>query len=169
MIRRLLLAFIVSFAGLLGTSRPALAHNSLASSNPTNGAIVEIAPTQLTLTFDKAVPLETLSIEMIDVSGVRSDLMGSLHGPNGDTEVVTPLPALRSGAVNLRWRLVGPDGHPITGRIGFTISSPAVPTAVPAIVNPAVSTTPLATIPQLPAVACCRRVGYVGCCGRRSR
>ncbi len=154
MIRRLLLILFVSCAGLLALSSPALAHNSLASSDPLDGSIIAIAPTQLTLTFDKSVPLETLSIEMIDASGVRSDLTGSVHGPSGDTQVVTPLPVLMPGAVNLRWRLVGPDGHPITGRIGFTISAPAVTTTLPAIVDPALPTTalPALILPTSPAV-----------------
>ena len=146
MIRRLLLVLFVSCAALLGISTPALAHNSLASSDPPDGSTVAVAPTQLTLTFAKSVPLETLTIEIIDASGVRSDLVGSVHGPAGDAEVVTPLPALTPGAVNLRWRLVGPDGHPITGRIGFTVSAPAVTTTVPAALDPAGSTT-------VPAVA----------------
>ena len=148
MIRRLLLALFVCCVGLLASSSPVFAHNSLTASDPADGSTVAIAPTQLTLTFDKSVPLETLSIEIIDASGVRSDLTGSLHGPNGDTEVVTPLPALTSGAVNLRWRLVGPDGHPITGRVAFTISAPAA-------VDPAVPITPLPTLtlPASPTVA----------------
>ena len=67
------------------------------------------------------MPLDTLSIELIDASGVRTTLTGSTHGAAGDTEVVTPFPALEQGEVNTRWRLVGPDGHPITGRVSFVV------------------------------------------------
>ena len=141
MTQRILLVLFVSCAALFGLSSPALAHNSLSSSDPMDGSTLDLAPAQLTLTFDKSVPLETLSIEIIDASGVRSNLTGSIHGPTGDTEVITPLPALTPGAVNLRWRLVGPDGHPITGRIGFTIAVPAPTITVAAAIDPGTPTT----------------------------
>ncbi len=162
MIRRLLLILLVSVTGVLGLSRPALAHNTLLSSDPATGTTVESAPTALTLVFDKSVPLDTLSIEIIDATGVRSDLTGSYYGPSGDVQVITPLPALSAGDVNLRWRLVGPDGHPITGRIMFTIALSVVTSttiaiagapltssaiAVPAAVGDAVSSTTTSLAP----------------------
>ncbi|MEQ1874611.1 MAG: copper resistance protein CopC, partial [Ilumatobacteraceae bacterium] len=136
MARRILLLLFTLLTSVLLFASPASAHNTLVSSDPAEGAVLGVAPTQLTLVFAKSVPLDTLSIEMIDSSGVRSDLVGSEHGPNGDTEVVTPLPALGPGVVNLRWRLVGPDGHPITGRIAFTIAAPPA-TSPPTTVAPA--------------------------------
>ena len=50
----------------------------------------------------------------------------------GDTEVVTPLPALQPGPVSVRWRLVGADGHPITGRVDFTVEAAVATTIVAA-------------------------------------
>lgn len=140
MARRILLLLVALLASVLLFASPASAHNTLLASDPAEGAVLNEAPTQLTLVFSKSVPLETLSIEMIDASGVRSDLTGSVHGPNGDTEVITPLPALSPGTINLRWRLVGPDGHPITARITFTIAAPA--TTVPATTAPSATTPP---------------------------
>jgi copper transport protein len=123
----------------------ASAHNTLVSSSPTDGAELPEAPTQITWFFDKAVPLETMTVTLIDATGVRSELSGSTHGASGDTEVVTPLPPLQAGPASVRWRLVSPDGHAITGRVDFTIaaSSPAP--------SPAVAPTPNAE--AAPAVA----------------
>lgn len=149
MARRILLLLVALLASVLLLASPASAHNTLLTSDPAEGAVLNEAPTQLTLVFSKSVPLETLTIEMIDASGVRSDLTGSAHGPNGDTEVITPLPALSPGTINLRWRLVGPDGHPITARITFTIAAPA--TTVPATTAP--PATPPPTTPSTGAVA----------------
>ncbi len=140
MTRRILVLLFTLLTSVLLFASPASAHNTLVSSDPAEGSVFEAAPTQLTLLFSKSVPLDTVTIELIDATGVRSDLTGSVHGPNGDKEVVTPLPALGPGAVNLRWRLVGPDGHPITGRIAFTISAPPAtspPTAPPTTGAPA--------------------------------
>ncbi len=130
MARRILLPLVASLAGGLLFASPASAHNTLASSDPAEGATLATAPTQLTLVFDKSVPLETLSIEMIDSTGVRTDINGSVHGPNGDKEILTPLPSIPPGAVSVRWRLVGADGHPITGRVGFTVAAPPATTPV---------------------------------------
>ena len=38
-------------------------------------------------------------------------------------------PPCQPGAVSLRWRLVGPDGHPVTGRVDITIEQPAASAA----------------------------------------
>ncbi len=108
------------------SSAPVLAHNSLVSSDPADGATLSVAPTEIVWVFDKSVPLDTLTVTLIDASGARSELAGSVHGAAGDTEVVTPLPALQPGDVSIRWRLVGPDGHPVTGRVDVAITQPAV-------------------------------------------
>jgi copper transport protein len=114
----------------------ASAHNTVLGSDPADGASLATAPTQITWQFDLAVPLETMTVTLIDAAGARSELAGSVHGPAGDTEVVTPLPVLDAGPVSLRWRLVGPDGHPITGRVDFTITG-APSTAEPSTTAPA--------------------------------
>lgn len=151
MARRTLLILMTLLGSVLLFASPASAHNTLLASDPADGAVVASAPTQLTLLFSKSVPLDTLSIEMIDASGVRSDLSGSEHGPQGDTQVVTPLPSLPPGAVNLRWRLVGPDGHAITGRISFTIAAPA--TTAPATTTPPATTPATGSIDPAVSVA----------------
>jgi copper transport protein len=125
----------------------ASAHNTMLGSDPADGASLATAPTQITWQFDLAVPLETMTVTLIDATGARSQLTGSVHGPAGDTEVVTPLPTLDAGPVSLRWRLVGPDGHPITGRVDFTITG-APSTTEPSTTAPATAAdSPTTTIP----------------------
>ena len=101
--------------------------------------------------FDKPVPLDTLSVELIDSSGVRTDLTGSAHGPTGDTEVVTPLPRLAAGEVTVRWRLVGPDGHPITGRVAFTVNAPSPTTSTLSAILAEPTVTPSTFVPPASA------------------
>jgi copper transport protein len=59
---------------------------------------------------------------------------------------VTPLPPLEPGTVSIRWRLVSPDGHPITGRVGLTIEAAATPTA-PNTPTTEAPTSPDSTVP----------------------
>lgn len=128
--RRLLILIAALAAAAFLLPGRALAHNSLVSSDPADGSTVPAAPTQLTFVFAADVPLDTMSAEYIDGAGVRNDLANFTHGPSGTKEVVVVLPALPAGEVTVRWRLVGPDGHPITGRVSFTITQGTAPTTL---------------------------------------
>jgi copper transport protein len=149
-IRRLLLlvfaaaSFVVGGVGLFGD--PVAAHNTLLSSDPADGAALPAAPSQITWTFDNTVPLDTMTVTLIDATGARSELPGSTHSPAGDTEVITPLPSLAPGPVSLRWRLVGPDGHPITGRVDLTIAAAPTTTAVTGVETTASTLPPIESI-----------------------
>lgn len=140
MLRRLLLTTFALLVLGLGSSRTALAHNSLASSMPADGETVTAPPADTVLTFDKDVPLDTLTVTLTDPGGVRTQLQGSRHGSSA-SEVLTPLPALVDGTYSLRWRLVGADGHAITGRVQFTVAVPAAMPA-PGIESPSPGTMP---------------------------
>ena len=141
----LVVTLCTSIAGVVGIpAGTASAHNTLIASDPADGAELPAAPAQITWEFDKAVPLETMTVTLIDASGARSELGGSTHGAAGEAEVVTPLPALQPGPVSVRWRLVGPDGHAITGRVDFTITAPAATTA-PATTTPTDAAAPPTT------------------------
>ena len=112
--------FIV-LAQMFGVS-PASAHNSLTESKPSNGAILDSSPTTWELTFSKDVPLESATAEIIAASGVRTQLPTPRHGAN-KKQVVFTLPVGLAGDVTGRWRLVGTDGHVISARVKFSIST----------------------------------------------
>lgn len=153
------LAICVAVLVVMALPGVASAHNTLLSSDPPDGAVLTEPPSRISWTFDKAVPLETMTVTLIDATGARQELTGSTHGSAGSMEVVTPLPALSPGPVSLRWRLVGPDGHPITGRVDLTLapaSTTTIAAASPAATEPAATTivaaaVPTATEPVAPA------------------
>lgn len=125
LLRRLAASVVVAIGLLIGGfSATASAHNSLLSSDPADGAALTTAPSQIVWNFDKSVPLESMTVTLIDATGARTEIPGSFHGVAGDSQVVTPLPALSGGDVSVRWRLVGTDGHPITGRVDFSVVDP---------------------------------------------
>lgn len=147
-----LTSVVAALAVLLLGHGTASAHNTLLSSSPANGAQLTESPTEIALLFDLPAPLETASAQLIDATGVRTDLTGLVHGPAGETEIVAPLPAGISGAVTVRWRLVGPDGHPLTGRVSFTIATPTS-TAPVAAATTAPPTDTSTTAPSVTAAA----------------
>ncbi|MDO8390410.1 MAG: CopD family protein [Actinomycetota bacterium] len=141
--RRLLFLLLVLTGSIVAFSGTAAAHNSIESSSPADGDVLVGSSPQVTLVFVKPVPLDTLTVTLVAPDGVRSTLAGAAHGPNGDREVVVPMPQLSPGLNTLRWRLVGPDGHAITGRVEFTLQPPApsVTEVAPETVPPPASPT----------------------------
>ena len=136
--RRALRALIGALIGIVTLSvgaSPAGAHNTLLSSSPADGAQLTSSPNQISFLFDLPAPLETASAELIDANSDRTDLTGLSHGPAGEAEIVVPLPADISGQMTVRWRLVSPDGHAITGRVSFFVT-PAATTATTLATEP---------------------------------
>ena len=119
-LRRMIVAVAAATAVMAVPVGVAHAHNSLVSTDPAEGAVLTAAPAQVSFVFAKAVPLESATITFIDPTGVRTELPIA-HGPSGETEVVASLAGLTvAGEVSMRWRLVGDDGHVVSGRLAFT-------------------------------------------------
>ena len=144
----LLSLFVALFA--FGVN-PALAHNSFDSSSPADGEVLEGAPSTWTVTFAKSVPLESFSGEVINGDGIRTQLSNPTLGTS-DNIVVVSLPPSLTGAITARWKLVSPDGHVVSGRVAFSVTTPTTttPTTTTLSVSPEMAT-PL--VPTLPGIA----------------
>ena len=93
-------------------------------SKPADGAELEALPKRVSLTFAKAVPLDTIQVVLVQSSGARVDAKGFRHGPGGEQEVIVPLGRVEPGALTLRWRLVNSDGHVVSGRVRLAVPAP---------------------------------------------
>jgi methionine-rich copper-binding protein CopC len=107
------------------------------SSDPTDGQTITTPLDRVGLTFSEA-PLTGLD------AGLRievRDAAGTDHA-SGDVSVdgttMSRTVDLPNGAYTVLWRYVSPDGHPVTGELGFTVALPA-PTR-----GPSTSATPTA-------------------------
>lgn len=118
------IALVISLASGASSAR---AHNSLISSDPSEGDVLITSPTTWSITFEKSVPLASASGVVVNSDGVRTTLSSPRHGVN-DKTVVFDLPTSLSGNVSARWRLVGSDGHVISGRVSFSVPATAVTT-----------------------------------------
>ncbi|MSZ09385.1 MAG: hypothetical protein F2623_01585 [Actinobacteria bacterium] len=117
----LLLSAVSAFA-----STPAFAHSSLISSDPAQGSVVEVIPSDFALTFnEELISIEGQSVNKLSLSDA-SGINYSLSETNIAGEVLSasvtagPYPA---GEYLLTYRAVSADGHPITGEITFTVQS----------------------------------------------
>jgi methionine-rich copper-binding protein CopC len=100
----------------------ASAHSVLLDTAPSDGAVVTVVTSEVTLTFNEPVKG---SFSTVAVSGPD----GRAHG-DGPVRVVDgvvhqPVSALGSGRYRVAWRVVSADGHPVSGEFGFTVALPA--------------------------------------------
>ena len=126
------------------------AHNTQETSAPASGEVLAVAPTEWVVGFTKTVPLDTASGEVVGSDGVRVALAPPRHGVT-DNIIVFDLPPNLVGSVTARWRLVGVDGHVISGRIPFSVEAGAA--VVPeAVITPDSVVAPEAVVEPVAAV-----------------
>lgn len=129
--RRILATLLLIGTAVLATATPALAHNVLVSSDPTEGAQLDVGPQQITLTFDQYVQAgDSNQLAVTGPDGGRwtdgaIDVKGSVV-----TAPVRPLgPA---GQYTVGYRILSADGHPVSGEIRFSVATAGNGTPAPA-------------------------------------
>ena len=130
--RRLLRAIasgLMTLVFLTLVSAPSQAHTQLVSSSPSNGAVLEVAPTAVTFVFDEPLlpHLDTVSINTESGVNVTSESVKPR-----DNTVSMPWPIdLKPGKYQVAYRIVADDGHPVTGAITLSYGTPIAPSASP--------------------------------------
>lgn len=125
---------------LLFSAQTALAHNAIDESSPKDGEVVTAPLSEWVISFTNNVPLNSASAEVINSDGVRTPLTNPTHG---DSEKIIRylLPENLSGEISARWRLVSTDGHVVSGRVQFTVTTGLVSNSAPTTLPPQGSTT----------------------------
>ncbi|MDI9884866.1 copper resistance protein CopC [Streptomyces sp. HNM0645] len=124
-----LLRLLLITAALLGTvlTGTANAHAALTGSDPKDGAVLAVAPEDITLTFSEQVALGNDSIRVLDPKSKRIDT-GEVKNL-GTADVVRYGVALHSGlpdgTYTVAWQAVSADSHPIAGAFTFSIGAPS--------------------------------------------
>ena len=116
-------AALLTAVALIGFAGVASAHNVLTGSDPEDGAVLDSAPPSVSLTFDQ--PVQNFE-PVIAVTGPNGNRFES--GPvtvSGNTATVALSGAGPAGSYTVAYRVVSADGHPVTGEIGYALSSQA--------------------------------------------
>lgn len=117
-------------AGVLGAALlagPAFAHTHLKFAVPADGSTVESAPKQFVLAFTEPSRITMLSIQK---EGAAEQKIAALPAA-AVAEAKIPAPKLEDGRYVLNYRVVGADGHVMSGKVNFTIGGKAVAGAAP--------------------------------------
>ncbi|PWJ53131.1 hypothetical protein SAMN06264364_11426 [Quadrisphaera granulorum] len=108
---------------------PAQAHDRLESSAPADGAVLDIAPTSVVLTF--SAPPIGLGAKVV-VTGPDGAVVSSGDPRVVDRTVTEDLAGdLPAGQYRVEWRVTSSDGHPVSGELTYTASAPAPSTSPP--------------------------------------
>ena len=143
---RLLAATVAACLALLLGAAPAFAHTRLESSDPADKSSVDTAPESVSLTFNEDISAEFASMSVVGPDGTNY-ATGPVSATGGQVSTaVSPLgPA---GAYEIGYRVVSDDGHPVQGKVTFTLTAPGPGAAAPSVA-PATAAAP--TVEPAPA------------------
>ncbi len=127
LLRATALTLICGLALLLG-SGVAAAHTRLVSSDPADGSTRDTGPTTVSLVFNEAMEPGFSTVTVIGPDG--ADYRTGDVRADGGTVTVDVAPLGPAGRYEIGYRVISADGHPVTGSVSFTTSTPG--TAVPA-------------------------------------
>ncbi|MCC8480324.1 copper resistance protein CopC [Streptomyces globisporus] len=116
------------FGLLLAGAGPASAHAALTGSDPSDGAVVDTAPKEVTLSFSEAVAVGDDSIRVLDPSGKRADTEAEPRDLSEGGTVrygVSLHSGLPDGTYTVAWQAISADSHPISGAFTFSIGAPS--------------------------------------------
>ncbi len=108
------------------TAGTAAAHPHLQKSTPAEGSTLTAAPSFVELTFSEPARITAFSIQKDQGA---PEALKALPTDTTRSAKVT-LPALASGAYTISWRVIGSDGHVMSGTLHFKVATtPSTPNA----------------------------------------
>lgn len=123
---------IAAVVASIAWASPVSAHGQLDSSSPAPSAVLESAPSEISLDFNEPVVPIARSIEIYNQDGQRIVLGEALVSPEDPSVLIArDVPAIPDGLYVVAWRAVSDDGHAIEGAYSFQIgaSAPIVATS----------------------------------------
>lgn len=120
----------VALTAAVVAAGPAAAHAALSGSTPADGSTIEVAPEQVTLTFNQDIRQDFHALSVLGPDGTQW-AQGEPRVQGRDLSV--DLDRLgNAGQYKIGFRVVSADGHPIQGRIAFDFAPTAsAPTSGP--------------------------------------
>lgn len=110
----------------------ATGHASLVSSNPADGAVLEVAPESVVLTFNEELLSDLVEVSVLDANRELVMVTEAAQSPPPQTDVLIPWPTrLPVGQYSVAYRVVSADGHPVTGLVTFSYDTVPAPVGEP--------------------------------------
>ena len=112
----------------ISTNIGAFAHAELTASNPVDGSIMQLAPTEISLTFgEELLTLGETSVNTVDLLGPDGAAVPLapvvIVGATLTSKIEGDVSALSAGNYVISYRVVSADGHPVKGTVSFEVSA----------------------------------------------
>lgn len=118
-LRHVAAACAAAVLALVLLASPAAAHDQLISSVPADGEALETGPDAVVLTFSGDIT--TVGAAAVVADGDGQDWASGELDADGPRVQIPLSETLPEGGYEVRWRVVSADGHPIEGRVAFTV------------------------------------------------
>ena len=120
--RRIPVAALLVLTWLAVMAGPADAHALVRSSDPPDGAVLDTAPKQVTITFTEPPDPPLSFIHVLDQSGAEVQAGKPAPAPGRASELRVALRPIGQGVYTVTWRVVSrADGHVTTGSFSFGV------------------------------------------------
>lgn len=115
---------IVTAALLLGFASSVAAHSPVSQSEPADGAVLQTVPQALTLTLSDPGRFMRVEVTHTPEGGAAGDPV-DLDIPSREvTEMMEfSAPDMGAGTYVVEWRVLGDDGHALTGTVTYTVQA----------------------------------------------
>lgn len=117
---RVITVVALSLLAVLGTPGAAGAHAIALSIDPADGAVVETAPTTITVTFDEPVTVRDGAVTLLDDTGAEIAVDAEADGA---TLRISPSAGLGDGTFVVSWRVISADSHAVAGGSVFHVGA----------------------------------------------
>lgn len=121
---RLLFAFAALAASLVLVPTGASAHSELVASNPSDDSVVDFVPDHVVLEFVDPVGVGNDSVQVVGPDG-EDRAIGVLGSDQGRLVSVVVGSGGKRGSWQIRYRVLGADGHAVSGRVDFSVGKPS--------------------------------------------
>ncbi|WP_433290804.1 copper resistance CopC family protein [Pseudonocardia sp. CA-142604] len=120
-LRAVALTVLCGLALLLGAGQ-AFAHTRLESSDPADGTSLAAPPQRVSLTFNE--PMQAGFTALTVVGPDQAQYQTGDVTANGGTVSIDVRPLGPAGRYEIGYRVVSEDGHPVSGSVAFTLTTP---------------------------------------------
>lgn len=120
--KRLLATMLTVLGAMLALTPLAQAHADLKSVSPADGAAVAKPPAEIVVEFTADIEDTVKAAKLLPPNGGPIE---DAWDASGSRITITPPASMAHGRWGVQWRVLGGDGHPITGSSTFVLRAPA--------------------------------------------
>ena len=121
---RLLTAIAALAASVVLVPTGASAHSELVASNPSDDSVVDHIPDHVVLEFVDPVSVDDDSVQVVGPDG-EDRAIGVLGSDTGRLVSIVVGSGGSRGSWQIRYRVLGADGHAVSGRVDFSVGEPS--------------------------------------------